>query len=93
MDAAILIVIVDSGCKFHGGVIWPQRHFSLHAPPRRALSSNEFRDGSPSHLKFDRVRATGQKGCPRFMGGGMFAADVFTTYYLCIPRNASPLSV
>ena len=38
MDAAILIVIVDSGCKFHGGVIWPpQRRFSLHAPPRRPV--------------------------------------------------------
>ena len=62
MDAAILIVIVDSGCKFHGGVIWPQRHFSLHAlPSRRTLPSNELRDGSPSHLKFDRVRATTKK--------------------------------
>ena len=54
MDAAILIVIVDSACKFHSRVIWPQSHFGSDS-----LSHPMNSVATPSHhLKFDRVRVT-----------------------------------
>ena len=57
MDAAILIVIVDSACKFHSRVIWPQSHLGSDS-----LSHPMNSVATPSHhLKFDRVRVTTKK--------------------------------
>ena len=80
MDAAILIVVWTVAVSFiASGVIWPQSHFSSECSD--SLPSNEFRDGSQSHLKLDRVRVTTKKG------DVMFAGDTFTMYYLHSPYN------